>query len=389
MSSVGTTKIRACCTFLWTQDAHRDLRCVYVRPYHCAACVGEMVASAGQGKMTILGSVPMESVREVLSRDRQQIIDRWSRQLRAAAEAGFALDEATAEILPSLLTATGRALQRRFRPIAEGLPPADAEGQRAAQQCSLLSDFLLDAVLEAQPGLSPLEQRLLQDALGHAAVEVVVTLALRREEARRRRESSRFARLAHELRDQMTAACLSVDLMRRRGVSLDSTAGRALEKSLRGLRHSIEDTLLDEILSAGALRFERVRLGRLLADATTAASELGAEAKGLHVVLGQSPPLEVSADPRIMRPAVRGLLRAAVEISRKGATLRLQGLRNQAFAQVAIAVDRCRPPGKRLSSMPCLSLARRAARAHGGSITARTLSGEGCVLTLELPSRRT
>ena len=386
MSTVGTTKVRACCTFLWAQDEQRQDRSVLVRPYHCAACVAEVVATAKQNRTSVLGSVPMDRVRGVLSRDRGQIIDRWTRQLRAAAEAGFALDEASAEILPALLTATDRALQRRFRPIAPGLSGADAEGQRAAVQCSLLSDFLIDAVLEARPGLSPPEQRMLQDAIAHAAVEVVVSLALRREEAQKRKESARFARLAHELRDQMTAARLSLDLLRKRGVPFDSTPGRALERSLRKLRDGIEDSLLDEILTAGGLRLEPIKLGQLLADVTLFASELGAREKNLRVVFDRSPPLEVSADPRIVGPAVRGLLRAAVELSRKGATVRLQGLRTRSSAQLAFAVDRCRSPVKRLGSMPCLSLARRAARAHGGTITARALPFEGCVLTLELPS---
>ena len=385
MDLLGMTKARECCTFLWSQDAHGQRRTIFVRPYHCAACVGEMVRSAKQQKVAIAGSMPMEPVREIFSRNREEIIDRWSRQLLAAAEGGFALDEATARLLPALLDATDEALQRRFRPPVPGAPRAAAEASRAAIQCSLLSDFLFDAVLEKHPAIGPQEQRLLHEALAHAGAEVAVRLALELELERRRKDSARFARLAHELRDSMTAARLSLDLLRRRGVPLDSGPGRALERALRQLRDGLEDSLLDEALSAGGLRLERVKLGALLADVSVAATELGAGEKGLRVLHERGPHLEVSADPRLVRPAVRGMLRAAFDLSRKGATVRLHGERHQAFAQVEIAVDHCRAPG-RLSSIPALSLARRAAKAHGGSISARSLPRDGCVFTLELPA---
>lgn len=387
MDVLGMTKARGCCTFLWSQDSRGQRRSVFVRPYHCAACVGEMVRSARADKFTIAGSVPMEPVREVLSRDRAELLDRWARQLRATAEAGFALDESSATLLPALLDATDEALQRRFRPPVTGASRAAAQASQAAVRCSLLSDFLYDAVLEKLPAIGAQEQRLLQEALAHAGAEVSVRVALEQELERRRKDSARFSRLAHELREAMTAARLSLDLLRRRGVPLDSGPGRALERSLRHLRDGLEDSLLDEALSAGGLRLERLKLGALLAHATGAADELGAGDKQLRVLHERGPIVEISADPRLMGPAVRGMLRTALDLSRKGATVRLQGGRTRAFAQVEIAVDHCRAPGK-LSAIPALSLARRAARAHGGSISARSIPRDGCVFTLALPAPR-
>jgi signal transduction histidine kinase len=379
------TKARECCTFVWSQDPRGLRRTIFVRRYHCAACVGEMVRSARLQKVAIAGSVPMEPVREILSRSRAEIIDRWSRQLLAASEAGFALDGETATLLPALLDKTDAALERRFRPPVPGAPRVAAEASRAATQCSLLSDFLFDAVVEKSPGIGAHEQHLLREALAHAGAEVAVRVALEHETERRRKDSARFARLAHDLRDSMTAAQLSLDLLRRRGVPLDNGPGRALERSLRQLRHGLEDSLLDEALSAGGLRLARVQLGALLEAASGAASELGAGEKQLRVLHQRGPLIEVSADPRLVRPAVRGMLRAAFELSRKGATVRLQGGRARAFAQVEIVVDRCKVP-PRLSSIPALSLARRAAKAHGGKISARPFPRDGCVFTLALPA---
>ena len=114
----------------------------------------------------------MDRVREVLQEKRTELLDRWYRQLRAAAEAGFPLDPGTVQILPQLLDATHDALERRYRLPAPGMPPPAAGGRRAAVQGSLLADFLFDAVLEHDPSLSEEEQRRLADSLAHAAMEV-------------------------------------------------------------------------------------------------------------------------------------------------------------------------------------------------------------------------
>jgi signal transduction histidine kinase len=385
---VGTTRVRSCCTFVWAQDGRGPRRVVFVRAYHCAACVGEMVRSAKLQRITISGSIAMERVREVLGRQRPQLVDRWERQLRAASEAGFGLDAATAEVLPQLLDAVDRALERRFRAVPRGAEKPSADSRRAAMQCSLLGDFLFDAMVESLPEMSAGEQRLLSDALAHAGVEVLVRLALEREQDKRRREAARLAKLAHELRNSMTAARLSVDLLRRKGVLKEGRAARTLERSLSRLQQGIEDTLLDELLSAGGLKLARVRLAPVLADAHSAAGELGADAKRIRVVLEKIPALlHIEADPRLVRPAVRGLLRAALELARPGSTVRFGAAGSARGTRVAVQVNDCRKlAGKRLPDLPALSFARRAARAHGGSLSLRASQGDGCEFRFVLPS---
>jgi signal transduction histidine kinase len=382
---VGTTSVRGCCTFVWLQDTRAPRRLVFVRPYHCAACVGEMVRSAKLQQIAISGSTSMERVRDILSRRRPELIDRWDRQLRAASEAGFALDAATAQLLPQLLEATDRALERRFRAIPAGTAPAAAEGRRAATQSSLLSDFLFDSVLERLPEMSAAEQRLLSDALGHASVDVLVRLAMEREQDRRRRDSARLARLAHDLRESMTTARLSLDLLQRRG--WDNKLVRTLDRSLARLRQGIEDTLLDEVLATGGLRLSRMKLGPVLADARSQADQLG---KKVQIIVSKpATPLHVSGDPRLVGPAVQGLLRAALEVARPGSIVRVGARRASDRTRVAVTIEDCRKlPGNRMPDSPALSFARRAARAHGGELVTRVSPGEGCEFLFELPAGR-
>lgn len=388
MEVLGVTKVRGCCTFLWVQDERSTRRVVFARPYHCAACVGEMVRTAKFQRITVAGSIPMDRVREVLARQRDELIGRWRRQLDAAAEAGFALDPQTAEVLPQLLEAADRALERRFRAVPKGTPPLTADSRRAAMQCSLLGDFLFDAVLESCPEVNAPAQRLLSDALAHAAVEVLVRGALQQEREKRRREIQRTARLAHELRNSVTAARLSMDLLRRRGELKEGRAADALEASLSRLHDQVEDSLLDDLLHEGGLRLSKVPLGPVLSDAHAAASELGAGDKKLTVLYARpARPLLVQADPRVVRPAVRGLLRAAVQLAREGTTIRVEAAEAaRDRARVAISVGELRKlAGNRLPDLPALDFARRAARLHGGSLSTRRSASDGFELRFDLP----
>jgi len=327
----------------------------------------------------------MDRVRELLFRKRAELQDRWDRQLRAAEEAGFPLDNATSRLLPQLLEATAEALEKRFRLPAAGMTTPAAGGRRAAVQGSLLGDFLFDAVLEDEPSLSAAEQRRLAGSLSHAAVEVLVREHLEGELDRRRRDGDRFARLGHHLRNSMTAAQLALGLLQRRGETRGSRALRLLEDSLARLRAGLEDTLVDELLSQGGLRLSRMKLERVAAQARSE-TEPEARERGVQLVLDDSSRVELSGDPRLVRPAVRTLVRVALDLSRRGATVRVQCAKRRQAARLAVLVDRCRKrPDGRLSSVSGLALVRRAARAHGGEVKVRGTAGDGCALTLQLP----
>jgi signal transduction histidine kinase len=327
----------------------------------------------------------MDRVREVLWQKRGELQDRWDRQLRAAAEAGFPLDQATSHLLPQLLDAAGDALEKRFRLPSPGMPAPAAGGRRAAVQGSLLADFLYDAVLEHDPSLSAQEQQRLAASLAHAAMEVLVRQTLEGEVDRRRRDGDRFTRLGHQLRNSMTAAQLAVGLLRQRGEMRDSRAVRLLEDSLARLRAGLEDTLLDELLTQGGLRRSRIRLDRVAAEARSD-TEPEARDRGVQLVLNEPSQVELSGDARLMRPAVRALVRVALHLSRRGATVRLECAKRREAARLAVVVDRCRKrPNGRLGSVSGLGLVRRAARAHGGDVKVRGIPGDGCSLTLELP----
>ncbi len=336
-------------------------------------------------RVVLNGSMRMDHVRELLFHKRAELQDRWDRQLQAAAEAGFPLDRATSHLLPQLLEAAGEALEKRFRLPVAGTPAPAAGGRRAAVQGSLLADFLFDAVLEHDPSLSAEEQRRLSESLAHAAMEVLVRHQLEGELDRRRRDGDRFTHLGHQLRNSMTAAQLALGLLRQRGEMRDSRAVRLLEDSLARLRAGLEDTVLDELLTQGGLRLSRIKLDRVAAEAR-GDTEPEARERGVQLVLDEPSRLEFDGDARLMRLAVRALVRVALDLSRRGATVRMQCAKRREAARLAVLVDRCRKrPDGRLGSVSGLALVRRAARAHGGEVRVRAIPGDGCALTLDLP----
>jgi signal transduction histidine kinase len=141
------------------------------------------------------------------------------------------------------------------------------------------------------------------------------------------------------------------------------------------------------VLTAGGIRASRVRLAPVLRKAGTAALELGAADRKVRVVVAKPDDrLIVKADPRVVVPAVRGLLRAALQVARPGATIEVGADARSATARVDFAVSGCRKlPGNRLPDLLALSLARRAAKASGGSLTARLRRHDGCEFHLALP----
>src|SRR5262249_27583618 len=157
-----------------------------------------------------------------------------------------------------------------------------------------------------------------------------------------------------------TAARLSLDLIQRSGLLQDGKLARTLERSLTRLRAGVEDSLLDEVIASGGLRVSRVDLAPVLAGAR---SDLANGKKVQLVVEEPERALQVSADPRSVRRAVRGLLSAAVEVARPGTVVRVRADRAGDRARVAVEVAECkRLAGHRLPDIPALSFARRAAR---------------------------
>jgi len=195
--------------------------------------------------------------------------------------------------------------------------------------------------------------------------------------------ASYLAFLAHEVRNPMSIALWSAELMGRlrpedrageRGLKLASLGTRALGR----IQQLVEDHLLCERLDAGGypLRLGTVEVAGLLG---TVLERLGlVPAPELHL----APGLAGRGDRVLLERAIEGVVAVA---GRAGAAVRIEG--EAAAGQVRIAirgapVERLEDPLKGSPSDPsgralALPMSRRVAMAHGGTLT---LEGDGYLL---------
>jgi signal transduction histidine kinase len=161
-------------------------------------------------------------------------------------------------------------------------------------------------------------------------------------------------------------------------MSLQSKSGLALRRSLARLRDGLEQSMVDDLIAAGGLKLSRLKLLPVLAEAREHLLTIDRKVKVLVEKPAQS--LQIQADPRLVGPAVRSLLRAALEVARPGSTIRFTASPARDRARVAVSVDRLRGKG-----LPDLTFVRRAVRAHGGTVSTHASPRDGFELRLELP----
>jgi K+-sensing histidine kinase KdpD len=203
-------------------------------------------------------------------------------------------------------------------------------------------------------------------------------------------KASQLAFVAHEIRNPLSTALWSAELLARmtpeeRGGPRGEKLSRMSLRALTRLRRLVEDHLLTARLDVGGipLEVEEIPAREMFPGATA----VGAGSLELELESG----LSVVADPSLARRVVEGLLLAA---ARGGAEVRVTGSRKGRVARFRVegaaateedlADPRRGDPGDTRGSALAMSVARRACLLLGGAIRA-----EDGVWVLELPAPET
>jgi nitrogen fixation/metabolism regulation signal transduction histidine kinase len=201
-------------------------------------------------------------------------------------------------------------------------------------------------------------------------------------------KASHLAFVAHEIRNPLSTALWSVELLARmtaeeRGGARGEKLSRMSMRALTRLRRLVEDHLLSARLDVGGIPIELEEIPAR--EMFPSASSIGAASLELELETG----LVVVADPALARRAIEGVLLSA---ARGGADVRVIGTRRGrvarfraegAPASAAELADPCRgDPGDTRGSALALPVARRACALLGGSIR---IDGEAWVLELPAP----
>jgi len=244
------------------------------------------------------------------------------------------------------------------------------------------------------------EFQILNLCLDDAVANAVTRYTRRRDRATESEGNERLGILAHEMRNLLNTATLSVDLIKSGQVPIGGSTSLVLDRSLVGLRNLLDRSLAEVRLDAGIERIERIPVADFIEDIEVGAL-MHARSRGVRLdVTSVERNVVINGDRQILEAAVSNLLQNAFKFTPQDGSVSL--IASASSGRVLFDVqDECGglPPGNpedlfrpfeqqgadRSGIGLGLAICRKAAVANGGVIRARDLPGKGCVFTLDLP----
>ncbi len=263
---------------------------------------------------------------------------------------------------------------------------------------------ITELAVETDAPISTDDFRMLNGCLDNAIAGAVTQFGRERNQANAdghaARDNERLGFFAHELRNLIHTAIIAFDVVKSGNVGVAGSTGTVLRRSLLGARDLIARSLAEVRLTQGIQNREVVRVSEFI-DELVPAATLAANARGITLVVK---PVEddvaIEADRQVLTAVVMNLLQNAVKFARRHTTITLKV--GASAERVLIEVqDQCGglPEGdadglfrtfeQRSANRTGLGLglafSRWAVEANHGRIYARSLPGDGCIFTIDLP----
>lgn len=268
-----------------------------------------------------------------------------------------------------------------------------------------LSQAITDLAIELDADIAIDEFRTLNRCLDNAIANAVTEFAYQRDfmaaESHAEQWNERLGFFAHELRNLLHTATLSLAAIKSGKVGLAGSTAGVLDRSLLGLRNLVDRSLTEVRIAAGLpVQHRLFSLADFIAEVELSAS-LEANAKECELTVSPvDADLAVDADRDLLLSAVGNLLQNAFKFTRPhgNVTLNAYAVADRIVIDVE---DSCGglPPGDTetmfkpfMQAGPDrsglglgLSISRLSVEVNGGVITVRDVPGSGCVFTIELP----
>jgi len=268
-----------------------------------------------------------------------------------------------------------------------------------------LCQAVTELAVERDVQVSSHEFNIFNRCLDNAIADAVTEFARERDDASAetdgRAASEHLGSVAHELRNSLNTAMMSLSAIKAGGVGLNGATSAVLDRSLLGMRQLIDRTLADARLQDGhPPQLCDFALDRFIAEVQVAAT-LEAKSRNCGFVVGPvDAALRVRGDKQTLYSALSNLLHNAFKFTKPGGQVWLGTHGTAGRVRIEVA-DRCGGlPAGRAETMflpirrldPSsggtrlgLSIARRAVEASGGLIEVRDEPGIGCIFTIDLP----
>jgi signal transduction histidine kinase len=214
------------------------------------------------------------------------------------------------------------------------------------------------------------------------------------------REDKHLGFLTHEMRNALTSATVSLQLVKRGTVGLNGNTGRVLEESLKRMEGLIDRSLTEIRLRVDPdVHIESERL-LVIVDRILLTAEVEAESKRQKIEIGIDPDLVIEADQQAFYAALSNLIQNAIKFTREGGTIQVRGKLDGEFVVIEVE-DECGglPPHTATDLFKAfeqrdknrtglglgLTIAQQAILLNRGTIDVRDLRGKGCVFKITLP----
>jgi signal transduction histidine kinase len=264
---------------------------------------------------------------------------------------------------------------------------------------------ITDLALELGAPISVDDFRTLNKCLDDAIASAVSEYGRRQEQStfddQTARGSERLGFLAHELRNLVNTAVLAFEVVKTGNVGVTGSTGVVLHRSLMGLRDLVDRSLAEVRLTQGVQNLAQILVAEFVNDLGHAAS-LEANASGVAlVVLPVQEGVAIAADRQVLAAVLMNLLQNAFKFTRPQTKVTLRvvasvervlfevqdecgGLADTAVTELFHPFQRQRSANRTGLGLG-LAFSRWGAEANQGRIYARSLPGDGCVFTVDMP----
>ncbi len=324
----------------------------------------------------------------------------------------------TAELetgLPLFLTQLAETLRLKsrpepFSPTAIGTSAGEHGGELLAKGFTIaqvvhdygdICQAITEAAVAKKATINSEEFQTLNFCLDNAIASAVTEFSRQREQTFGEGEVERLGYLTHELRNLLSTAMLSYAAVERGKVAAGGSTGSLVVRSLTGMRDLLDTTISEVRLSAGRQEPKKISVAQFLRDLQGPAL-LQAAPREIDVNFAfPSANVTVDADPQLLASALFNLLQNAFKYSIRHGHVQVRTVHDSERVFIEVE-DECgglpdenteaffAPFGERRGRSRSglglgLSVSRKALRAMGGDIHARSLPGKGCVFVIELP----
>ncbi len=253
-----------------------------------------------------------------------------------------------------------------------------------------MKGFLIDAA-----GFHALNQ-----CLDVAIAGAVTEFEKFRDSIEQNRENQHIGALTHEMRNALTSASISFQMIKAGGVGVVSNTGKVLEKSLSRMQKLIDQSLTEVRLKIDPEPHVERNYLLVIVDQILVTAEIEAQSKKQKIEVKIDPELTIEVDQHAFHSTLSNLIQNAIKFTRVNGKIQIRA-RVEGEKLIVEVEDECgglseenapdlfnafEQHNKNRTGLGLgLTIAKQAMKLNRGTIDVRNLAGKGCVFKIELP----